>query len=198
MSSTAEKRRSTGGKRMSQSGIESKMDGLKLNGADETNPSTTMESAAPTEKPQKQDKERKDQKAAAKAQKAQAHQQSQQGGGGKKKADEMALIGITCPKSEDLSEWYQQVILKGKMLAFTDIPGCYIYQPASYRIWEFIQDFFNARIRKMKVKNCYFPLFISEANLQREKEHIEGFAAEVAWVTHGGKNKLEKRLVCWC
>ena len=149
--------------------------------------SETKSPTNPSGTPAKQDKERKDQKSA---------QKSQNSGTGpsKKKQDGPELIGITCPKSEDLSEWYQQVILKGEMLDFTDIPGCYIYQPASYRIWEFIQDFFNERIRRMKVKNCYFPLFITEANLQREKDHIEGFAAEVAWVTEGGKNKLEKRL----
>ena len=150
-------------------------------------------SAAPTEKPAKQDKERKDQKAAAKSKKEPKPQKPQQQQA-KKMADGPELIGITRSKAEDLSEWYQQVILKGEMLEFTDIPGCYIYQPASYRIWEFIQDFFNTRIRAMGVKNCYFPIFITEANLQREKDHIEGFAAEVAWVTHGGKNQLEKRL----
>lgn len=97
-------------------------------------------------------------------------------------------------KEEDLSEWYQQVITKGEMLEFSDVPGCYIYEPASYAIYESIQDFFNKRIKKMGVRNCYFPIFISEANLQREKDHIEGFAAEVAWVTEGGRNKLEKKL----
>jgi len=190
--STEEKRRSTGGKRMSQSGIEPKMAAIQLTEdkpADSS--STTVEGGQPTEKPKKQDKERRDQKSAAKPAKPAKPTQQQSS---KKKMDEPTLIGITCSKAEDLSEWYQQVILKGEMLEFTDIPGCYIYQPASYRIWEFIQAFFNDRIRKMKVKNCYFPLFITEANLQREKDHIEGFAAEVAWVTHGGKNKLEKRL----
>jgi len=180
---------------MSQSNITANLDALKQGDLftdhdRDTNTTPTMESAAPTAKPQKQDKERKEQKTANKSQKP-----SQQPS--KKKAvadDSTALIGITCAKTEDLSEWYQQVILKGEMLEFTDIPGCYIYQPASYRIWEFIQAFFNERIRKMKVKNCYFPLFITEANLQREKDHIEGFAAEVAWVTEGGKHKLEKRL----
>jgi len=142
-------------------------------------------SAASKSKPKKQDKERKDQKAGAKSK---PQQQS------KKTDSSTDTKSITEKKSGDLSEWYQQVILKGEMLDFTDIPGCYIYQPASYRIWEFITEFFNARIRKMGVKNCYFPLFISEANLQREKDHIEGFAAEVAWVTEGGKTKLEKRL----
>jgi prolyl-tRNA synthetase len=173
---------------MATDGVNDKMDNLKLAEANNAKPSTS-EGAAPTsDKPGKKQKEPKDQKAAAKQKPA------QQQGGGKKKPGEPELIGITTRKSEDLSEWYQQVILKSEMLEFTDIPGCYIYQPNSYRIWEFIQDFFNARIRKMKVKNSYFPLFISEANLQREKDHIEGFAAEVAWVTEGGKNKLEKKL----
>ena len=182
---------------MSQSNIDAKLGDMKVTPdetpiVESTQPTEKpQESAKPTEKPQKQEKERKDQKTAQKSAKP-----AQQQAPSKKKADDMALIGITCPKSEDLSEWYQQVILKGEMLEFTDIPGCYIYQPASYRIWEFIQHFFNERIHKMKVKNCYFPLFITEANLQREKDHIEGFAAEVAWVTEGGKNKLEKRLVC--
>lgn len=102
-------------------------------------------SGAPTEKPAKQDKERKDQKMASKAQKPAKPQQGGGQQGQKKKQEGPELIGITTKKSEDLSEWYQQVILKGDMLEFTDIPGCYIYQPASYRIWEFIQDFFNER-----------------------------------------------------
>ncbi|KAK3678064.1 hypothetical protein LTR78_002159 [Recurvomyces mirabilis] len=150
-----------------------------------------VEGARPNGKPGKKEKEPKDQKAANKS-KPEKQKQAQQPKA--KKGGEPELIGITCKKSEDLSEWYQQTIVKGDFLEFSDVPGCYIYQPGSYRIWEFIQDFFNARIRKMGVKNCYFPLFISEANLQREKDHIEGFAAEVAWVTEGGKSKLDKRL----
>jgi len=113
---------------------------------------------------------------------------------GKKKMEGAALIGIDVAKEEDLSEWYQQVILKSDMLEFSDVPGCYIYAPGSYAIWEYIREFIDARIKKMGVKNCYFPLFISEANLSREQDHLDGFEAEVAWVTHGGKNKLEKRL----
>lgn len=108
-----------------------------------TTSSTPAPSGAPTDKPAKQDKERKDQKKAAKPPK----DKPQQGGGAmqKKKQEGPELIGITVKKAEDLSEWYQQVILKGDMLEFTDIPGCYIYQPASYRIWEFVQEFFNER-----------------------------------------------------
>ena len=165
---------------MATNGLESRMEDLNV-----TKPSTS-ESAAPTAKAQKKDKERKDQKAAAKQKPAQ--------GQGKKKQDDSALIGITATKEGDLAEWYQQVILKAEMLEFTDVPGCYVYLPASYAIWEYIRDFFDVRIKAMGVKNSYFPLFISEANLQREKDHVEGFAAEVAWVTEGGKTKLEKRL----
>ncbi|GAM85135.1 hypothetical protein ANO11243_031390 [Dothideomycetidae sp. 11243] len=147
----------------------------------EVKPGGVVEGAKPQDKPKKAPKEKQDQKKATK-------------GAGKKKMEGAALIGIDVAKEDDLSEWYQQVILKGEMLDFTDVPGCYIYAPASYAIWENIQAFINLRIKKMGVKNCYFPLFISEANLAREEEHLEGFAAEVAWVTHGGKNKLEKRL----
>ncbi|KAG9665913.1 prolyl-tRNA synthetase, partial [Aureobasidium melanogenum] len=102
--------------------------------------------------------------------------------------------GITIAKEDDLGGWYQQVITKGEMLEFTDVPGCYIYEPGSYSIYECIQDFFNRHIKAMGVRNCYFPLLISEANLQKEKDHIEGFAAEVAWVTEGGRNKLTNKL----
>ncbi|KAF2723870.1 prolyl-tRNA synthetase [Polychaeton citri CBS 116435] len=149
-------------------------------------PADTVEGAAPSGKPKKKEKEKKDQKTATKSKQAQ--------GQGKKKQDGPELIGITVKKSEDLSEWYQQVILKGEMLEFSDVPGCYIYLDSSMSVWRQIQEFFNARIRKLKVKDCYFPLFITEENLQREKDHVEGFAAEVAWVTEGGRNKLEKKL----
>jgi prolyl-tRNA synthetase len=167
---------------MSADGTESKMEAMSVN----DNQQPQVEGAKPKAKPQKKDKEPKDQKSAAKSKQQQAPKA--------KKGGEMELIGITVRKAEDTSEWYQQVITKGDLLEFTDVPGCYIYQPGSYRIWEFIQEFFNTRIRKMGVKNAYFPLFITEANLQREKDHIEGFAAEVAWVTEGGRNKLEKKL----
>ncbi|THX88804.1 prolyl-tRNA synthetase [Aureobasidium pullulans] len=154
----------------------------------------TVEGAQPQQKPAADAKEQKDQKKAQKSQAKQKKEPKVAQGPGKKKMEGAALIGIDVAKEDDLSEWYQQVITKGEMLEFTDVPGCYIYEPGSYGIYERIQDFFNQRIRKMGVRNCYFPLFISEANLQREKDHIEGFAAEVAWVTHGGKNKLEKKL----
>jgi prolyl-tRNA synthetase len=181
---------------MASEEIEQKMENLNVE-----KPSTSQ-SAEPTEKPAQQDKERKDQKKAAKPKKEKGENkqgqgkqgQGKQGQGKKKEEDNADTKGITVTKAEDLSEWYQQVILKAEMLEFTDVPGCYIYLPRSYMIWEEIRDFFDAKIKAMGVENSYFPLFISEANLQREKDHVEGFAAEVAWVTEGGKNKLEKKL----
>ncbi|ETI21430.1 proline-tRNA ligase [Cladophialophora carrionii CBS 160.54] len=116
------------------------------------------------------------------------------GGGKKKKMEGAALIGIDVSKEVDFPEWYQQVLLKGDMLDYYDISGCYILKPASQFVWDEVRAWFDSRIKKMGVKNCSFPLFVSEDVLNREKSHIEGFAAEVAWVTHGGSTKLEKKI----
>ncbi|KAF2645403.1 prolyl-tRNA synthetase 2 [Massarina eburnea CBS 473.64] len=110
----------------------------------------------------------------------------------KKKIEGAALIGIDVAKEDDLGEWYQQVITKGQMISYYDVAGCYILEPSSYAIWENIKGWFDAKIKTLKVRNAYFPIFISADNLEREKEHVEGFAAEVAWVTKGGKSDLEK------
>ncbi|KAJ6102262.1 Prolyl-tRNA synthetase class II [Penicillium sp. IBT 16267x] len=112
----------------------------------------------------------------------------------KKKVEGAALIGIDVSKEDDFPGWYSQVLTKGDMLDYYDVSGCFILKPASYFIWEEIQSYFNLRIKKMGVKNCSFPLFVSEDVLQREKDHIEGFAAEVAWVTHAGSTPLEKKI----
>ncbi|MCJ1369063.1 ribose-phosphate pyrophosphokinase 1 [Loxospora ochrophaea] len=112
----------------------------------------------------------------------------------KKKIEGAALIGIDVAKEDDFSGWYQQVLTKGDMLDYYDVSGCYILKPASYFIWEEIQQWFNQRIKKMGVKNCSFPMFVSQDVLEREKAHIEGFAAEVAWVTHAGNTPLEKKI----
>lgn len=136
------------------------------------------------EKPPKKDKPKQEPKQGAK----------QTPTAGKKKTDDSALIGITSTKEQDLSSWYQEILLKGDFLEYSDIPGCYIINPSSYAIWEQIQSYLNKCFKKLGVRNCYFPIFISEAHLQTEKEHLEGFEAEVAWVTHGGKEKLASRL----
>ncbi|KAL9936048.1 hypothetical protein V8E36_004890 [Tilletia maclaganii] len=102
------------------------------------------------------------------------------------------LIGITVHKDGDFPEWYQQVLKKGDMLEYYDVSGCYILKPWSYFVWQSIQTFFDAEIKKLGVENCYFPMFVSSDVLEKEKDHIEGFAPEVAWVTRAGKSELEK------
>lgn len=108
------------------------------------------------------------------------------------KIDGAALIGITVDKELDFPGWYQQILTKGEMLDYYDVSGCYIMRPASYSIWEKIQDFFNQRIKSIGVQNTYFPMFVSSKVLEKEKDHIEGFAPEVAWVTKAGKSELEE------
>ena len=78
------------------------------------------------------------------------------------------------------------------MIDFYDISGCYILRPWSYSIWEAIQDFLDGQIKTLGVQNCYFPMFVSEAKLQAEKDHVEGFAPEVAWVTKSGDGELNE------
>jgi|TARA_B100001971_G_C18235418_1_gene566800 prolyl-tRNA synthetase len=102
--------------------------------------------------------------------------------------------GITVKKDEDMSEWYGQVIVKSDMADYTDVSGCIVLRPYSYAIWEKIVKAVDERIKKMGVKNAYFPLFIPEKLLKKEQAHVKGFTPEVAWVTHAGDSKLDERL----
>lgn len=106
--------------------------------------------------------------------------------------EEAKLIGITVDKSLDFSGWYQQVLTKGEMLDYYDVSGCYILRPPSYSIWENIQRWFDEKIKGLGVQNAYFPMFVSSRVLEREKDHVEGFAPEVAWVTKAGQSDLEE------
>ncbi|MBT3720773.1 proline--tRNA ligase [archaeon] len=103
-------------------------------------------------------------------------------------------MGLTASKEKDHSEWYTQVILKSDMADYSAVSGCIVYKPYSYEVWEKIQEFFNEKIKKSGVKNAYFPVLIPESLLTKEATHVEGFAPEVAWVTHGGNTKLGERL----
>lgn len=102
--------------------------------------------------------------------------------------------GITVKKEEDFSEWYQQLIIKSDLADYTPVSGCIVFKPASWAIWEKIRDEVDKRIKKMGVKNVYFPMFIPESLLTKEQEHVKGFSPEVAWVTHAGDTKLAERL----
>lgn len=99
-------------------------------------------------------------------------------------------LGIEVKKDEDLSEWYKQVITKSELIEYYDISGCYILRPNAYAIWEVIQRFFDDIIKTFDVQNAYFPMFVTEKALNKEKEHVEGFSPEVAWVTRSGSTDL--------
>lgn len=110
------------------------------------------------------------------------------------KDEKKQTLGLSAKKSEDFSEWYTQVIQKADMADYTAVSGCIVFKPYSYSIWEKMQSFFDAKIKKSGVKNAYFPLFIPESLLTKEQEHVEGFTPEVAWVTQAGDTKLSERL----
>ncbi|KAF8954410.1 hypothetical protein BDZ97DRAFT_1676856 [Flammula alnicola] len=101
-------------------------------------------------------------------------------------------IAIGVKKEVDFPAWYTNVLLKADMLDYYSVSGCYILKPWSYSIWEEIQYWFNAEIKELGVQNSYFPMFVSASVLEREKDHIEGFSPEVAWVTKAGNTDLEE------
>ncbi|MCX8146952.1 MAG: proline--tRNA ligase [Candidatus Woesearchaeota archaeon] len=112
----------------------------------------------------------------------------------KKESKEKKEIGITAKKEADFGEWFSQVITLSGLVEYTDVSGCYVLRPDSYEIWEKVQNFMDREFKKLGTRNAYFPLFIPEKLLSMEKEHVEGFTPEVAWVTHAGDSKLPERL----
>jgi prolyl-tRNA synthetase len=107
--------------------------------------------------------------------------------------DERLVKQIT-PKSEDFSRWYLEIIRKTEMADYAPMKGMMVIRPYGYAIWENIQRLLDQRIKDSGHVNAYFPLFIPESLFQKEMEHLEGFAPEVAWVTQGGQEELEERL----
>ena len=94
----------------------------------------------------------------------------------------------------DFAQWYTDVVKKAELIDYTSVKGCMVIKPAGYAIWELIQKQLDARFKETGVENVYLPMFIPESLLQKEKDHVEGFAPEVAWVTHGGLSPLQERL----
>ena len=97
-------------------------------------------------------------------------------------------------KDEDFSRWYVDVIRKSDLADYSSIKGCMVIKPYGYELWENIRNGLDKRIKATGHKNAYFPLLVPESLLKKEAEHIEGFAPEVAWVTHGGDDELEERM----
>ncbi len=98
------------------------------------------------------------------------------------------------PRAEDYSQWYIDVILKTEMMDYAPVKGCMAIRPYGFAIWERIQKLLDRRIKATGHRNAYFPLFIPQALLQKEADHVEGFVPEVAWVTRGGEETLAEPL----
>lgn len=148
--------------------------GVEVNEID-FNVSVTQEESKIEEKKPKEDK---------KKEKKQKDDKQKEG------EEEAAPQGIMTKKEDDFSEWFQECIVKSEMVEYYEISGCYILRPWSYQIWEFIQSYLDALIKSAGVENAYFPMFVSERALFKEKEHVEGFSPEVAWVTRSGKSEI--------
>ncbi len=99
------------------------------------------------------------------------------------------------PQSEDFSRWYLDVVRKAELADYSPVKGCMVIRPYGYAIWELIQRQLDDRFKATGHVNAYFPLFIPESLIMKEAEHVEGFAPQVAWVTKGGTEELEERLV---
>jgi prolyl-tRNA synthetase len=112
----------------------------------------------------------------------------------KKNASEAFVTEIT-PQSQDFSRWYLDVVRRAELADYSPVKGCMVIRPYGYAIWELIQQAFDRRFKATGHVNAYFPLFIPESLLKKEAEHVEGFAPQVAYVTHGGGEELEERLV---
>ncbi len=97
-------------------------------------------------------------------------------------------------KSEDFDRWYVDVVRRAELADHTPVRGCMVIRPYGYALWERTRDALDAMIKRTGHQNMYFPLLIPESHLAKEAEHVEGFAPEVAWVTHGGDRKLDERL----
>ena len=108
-------------------------------------------------------------------------------------ADKKLVEEITS-RDVDFAQWYTDVVKKAGLMSYSSIKGFMNYLPAGYAIWENIQRELDRRFKEVGVENCYLPMLIPESLLNKEKDHVEGFAPEVAWVTHGGANQLEERL----
>ena len=109
-------------------------------------------------------------------------------------AKDKKLVEAITSMDVDFAQWYTDVVKKAELMGYSSVKGCMIFKPAGYAIWENIQHELDRRFKETGVENVYMPMFIPESLLEREKDHVEGFAPEVAWVTYGGLNPLQERL----
>ena len=112
-----------------------------------------------------------------------------------KKPEKESFVTEITPRSQDFSKWYLDVVRRAELADYSPVKGCMVIRPYGYAIWELIQQALDRRIKASGHVNAYFPLFIPEGLLNKEAEHVEGFAPQVAYVTHGGGELLEEKLV---
>ena len=108
--------------------------------------------------------------------------------------NEEKLVEEIVDQEDNFSQWYNQIVRKAELADYAPVRGCMIIRPYGYAIWENLQRLLDARFKETGVDNAYFPLLIPRSFLEREAEHVEGFAPEVAWVTRGGGEELEEPL----
>jgi prolyl-tRNA synthetase len=113
----------------------------------------------------------------------------------KKTGDQKGGVTEITPQSQNFSEWYLDVVRRAELADYTEVKGCMAIRPYGYAIWELIQQALDRRIKATGHVNAYFPLFIPSSLLMKEKEHVEGFAPQVAWVTKGGDEELAEPLI---
>ena len=109
-------------------------------------------------------------------------------------ADGKKMVEAITSMEDDFAKWYTDVCKKADLVDYSSVKGCMVIRPYGYAIWELIQRQMDDRFKALGHENVYMPLFIPESLLQKEKDHVEGFAPEVAWVTHGGNDPLPERL----
>lgn len=109
-------------------------------------------------------------------------------------ADNKKMVESITSMDTDFAQWYTDVVKKAELCDYASVKGCMVIKPAGYAIWENIQSGLDKRFKETGVQNVYMPLFIPESLLEKEKDHVEGFAPEVAWVTHGGLEPLQERM----
>ena len=109
-------------------------------------------------------------------------------------ADQKKMVAEITSMEDDFAQWYTDVVKKAELVDYGSVRGCMIIRPYGYAIWENIQRILDGMFKATGHQNVYMPMLIPESLLQKEKDHVEGFAPEVAWVTMGGSEQLEERL----
>ncbi|MBP5304094.1 MAG: proline--tRNA ligase [Clostridia bacterium] len=109
-------------------------------------------------------------------------------------ADNKKMVDAITSMEEDFAKWYTDIVKKAELIEYTSVKGCMVIRPYGYAIWENMQKILDGMFKATGHENVCMPMFIPESLLNKEKDHVEGFAPEVAWVTHGGNEELEEKL----